>query len=96
MIDGWAVAVNALWIAGLALLVAALSYRRAARANGAPGQTPFWSGEFWPAADLALFCLGMGLNSDRWWKLLVWLVLFWLALVQPLIYRWLARRRAAR
>ncbi len=96
MIDWWSVGVNGLWVAGLAIFLAALSYHRAARAHGAPGQALLWSGEVWPALGLALFCLGMGLVSDRWWKLLLWLALFFLALCQPFISRWLAQRRAVR
>ena len=93
MIDWWDVIVNGLWIAGLAIFLASVSYLSAAKhytKGGAdePGKRKWlWSGEIWPAVGLALFCLGLGLASDQTWKQVVWLALFVLSLAQPFIAR---------
>lgn len=97
MIDWWDVSVNAVWIGGLAIFLAAISYRSAAKAH-AKGSTPVkdrwvWSGEIWPAVGLALFCLGLGLASQQTWQRVVWLALFLLSLAQPFISLWLERRK---
>ena len=93
MIDWWDVGVNALWIAGLAIFLAAVSYHSAAKAQAQPQPRLLWSGEIWPAVGLALFCLGLGLTSAETWKRVVWLALMALAITQPFISRWLERRR---
>jgi cell division protein FtsW (lipid II flippase) len=96
MIDWWDVGVNALWIAGLAIFLAAVSYHSAAKAHAKDKPRLLWSGEIWPAAGLALFCLGLGLSSAETWKQIVWLVLMLLSISQPFISRWIEKRQKAK
>jgi len=92
MIDWWKVGVNALWIGGLAIFLAAVSYRSAAKAH-AKESAGLWSGEIWPAVGLGLFCLGLGLASEEAWKRGVWLGMLVLCIAQPFISRWAAKRQ---
>lgn len=80
MIDWYGVFRNALWVLGLAAVLAAFSYvdwwRRLQtprlslrQALGSPG--------FQAAASLGmvLFCVGLALSSQRWWETALWAVL---------------------
>ncbi len=78
MIDWGNLAANALWISGLSLALAALSFavweansykeKIAARLRRPGYQT---------ALNLAalLVCLGLAGTADRWWKAALWLLL---------------------
>lgn len=71
MIDAWAVASNLLWIAGLAIVLAALSWQR-----WIGGQDPTRR----PASvalnvGLALFCAGMAATGRGWSERVLWALL---------------------
>jgi hypothetical protein len=78
MIDIWLVASNSLWIAGLSLLLATLSWASWAssvgREDGArfrailarPGVRRMWG------LGLALFCSGMAATGHAWWEWGLW------------------------
>ena len=80
---------NALWIAGLALALAALSYTDWQRKLAAPPRslrqalnTPGFQAAF--TLGLVLFCVGVALGDQPWWQRILWAVLAvasaWLAL----------------
>ena len=88
MIDVWAVAANGLWVLGLSLVLAALSYGRWERA--ASRRSPARSAgderqdvqpgrgrasATWADLGVLLFCAGLAATSDRWWERVVWSVL---------------------
>ena len=79
MIDWYSVAVNALWILGLSILLAAFSYhdwlrRETGRRWKEVSAGPSWRLPF--SGGTLLFCLGMGLRRDTaWWERTVWGVL---------------------
>jgi hypothetical protein len=75
MIDLWYVASNSLWIAGLSLLLAAISWAswrasagktRIAAALTQPGARRAW------AFGIALFCAGMAVTGRVWWEQGLW------------------------
>ena len=75
MIDWWGVFRNSLWISGLAVILAALSYAdwwakerkiRFREALSAPSLRGALS------AGLFLFCVGLSLCSSRWWERGLW------------------------
>jgi hypothetical protein len=75
MIDLWFVASNSLWIAGLSLLLATVSWAswtasmgesRMAAALAQPGARRAW------AAGIALFCAGMAVTGRAWWEQGLW------------------------
>lgn len=71
MIDWVGIAANSVWIAGLAICLAVLSYRDwAAQATRAPASHPIilWVG-------LELFCLGCALSIPVGWQRALWAVL---------------------
>jgi hypothetical protein len=80
MIDIWLVASNGLWIAGLSVLLATLSWASWAasleRADGVrlgtvldrPGLRRAWG------LGLVLFCAGMAATGRAWWEWTLWLV----------------------
>jgi hypothetical protein len=79
MIDWWMVAANGLWILGLALLLAALSYhhwlagetgwRRRDLFSACSFQVPWTSGLFLAFTGWALA------QAPQWWEKTLWLVL---------------------
>ena len=89
VIDWAAVGRGALWITGLAVVLATLSYMdwwrvhrrwRWRRVWNTPHfLTPFSLGMF-------LFSIGLALSSRRWWEIGAWVVLAILFLVQTWIY----------
>ncbi len=78
MIDWWLVFTSALWILGLAIVLAAFSYYDwLARETGRRRREVFWQSA-WPAwldAGLILVCAGLGLGAHPWWERLLWLAL---------------------
>jgi hypothetical protein len=75
VIDWWGLAHNALWIVGLAVILAAFSmasYR--ARVDRIPlrqelgGKTT----QFPMVIGMVLFCLGLLLSSRSWWEKVIW------------------------
>jgi cell division protein FtsW (lipid II flippase) len=93
MIDWWDIIINGLWILGLAIVVAAFSYRSAWKTYQPNSRAMFWAEDIWPALGLAMFCFGLGLISDQTWKLLVWIVLGLISLGMPLLYKFFERRK---
>jgi len=91
MIDWIGVATNSLWIMGLAVCLAALSFadydahhtgRKLRQVLASSGYSlALWSG-------LALFCAGVALSGGRWWERGLWGVLALMAAVEV----WRARR----
>lgn len=80
MIDWLGVFNNALWIIGLAVVLAAVSYadwqrrlstekRSLAQALAAPTFQISWS------IGLLLFCVGLALTSRVWWQMALWALL---------------------
>ena len=80
MIDWFGLFHNALWVLGLAVLLASLSYadwrRRLAQPpvslRAALGIPRFQAAA---GAGLALFCAGIALGGSVWWQTLIWAVL---------------------
>ena len=79
MIDWVNVALNALWIAGLALILAAFSYHQwlasetSRRLRDVLSQ-PSWKILF--AAGMLLTCIGVGSGlAERWWEKTIWAAL---------------------
>lgn len=66
MIDWYAFAANALWLIGLAWLVALLSWRLGTGAG--------WSNPDDRSAGLAfaVFCLGLSLSTAALWERIIW------------------------
>jgi hypothetical protein len=105
MIDWVYVARNALWILGLSIALAALSYAGwwAAENDGA-GPRVRWHVR-WPArwralwglpvltrplaAGMTLFCASLAWGSTRWWETALW-ALLGLAFVAQFIQAWWA------
>jgi hypothetical protein len=97
MIDWVYVARNALWILGLSIALAALSYAGwwAAENDGA-GPRVRWRA-LWGlpvltrpfAAGMTLFCASLAWGSTRWWETVLW-ALLGLAFVAQFIQAWWA------
>jgi hypothetical protein len=75
MIDIWGVMANGLWVLGLALLLATLSWAHWAASMertrfrtilGRPGVQRTTN------LALALFCLGLATTARKWWERAVW------------------------
>jgi hypothetical protein len=79
MIDWYRLAANGLWIAGLAVIVAAFSYHDwVARETKRPRRDLFRQRSWqlpW-TAGMCLTCAGWGLSQASWW----WETVLWLAL----------------
>jgi hypothetical protein len=85
MIPWWSVLVNTLWILGLALLLADLSFFSwLARQEGSSLRRQFNRAQFlkffW--LGLLLFALGLAGTSDRLWEVALWFLLALLCLVR--------------
>lgn len=79
MIDWVSLALNALWIVGLAVILAAFSYhdwlaRETARRRREVMAQPSWTLPF--SAGLLLTCVGVGYGlGGRWWEKATWTIL---------------------
>ena len=86
MINWWWVVSNTLWISGLALLLAAWSYRRCrVSRRGAPGRSEMVRlnlGDFF-RLGLLLFCVGLFATSGSWWEKILWGSLALVILLKP-------------
>lgn len=97
MIDWYGVFRNALWILGLAVVLAAFSYSDWQRSgqNPKPSLRQAMTAPAFQAAfglGMALFCIGLALSSRRWWEIAAWAALALLFAWQA-IGAWLARSR---
>lgn len=82
MIDVWGVAANGLWVVGLSVVVAALSWAYwCAVEEGTGISTALGRAGVRRAVDLGLafFCAGLAATSRRTWERVVWgaLGVFW-------------------
>jgi len=78
MIDWIGVATNSLWLLGLAVCLATLSYadwraRRASLRLRQVMEQPAFRLALW--SGLAIFCVGVALAGGRWWERTLWGVL---------------------
>ncbi|HDN79462.1 MAG TPA: hypothetical protein ENG33_03215 [Chloroflexi bacterium] len=75
MIDWWGVFRNSLWILGLSIILATLSYadwwakEQKQRFRDVIGLARFQGAI---STGLAFFCAGLSLCSDRWWERGLW------------------------
>lgn len=97
MIDWYGVFHNALWVLGLAVVLAALSYADWRRGTQTPKQSlrqalsqPGFQAAF--CLGMVLFCTGVALGSHRWWEVVAWALLALLFVWQAVI-AWRAARR---
>ena len=85
MIDVWGVAASSLWILGLAVFLALLSW---AHWVASAGKVQFRAVLGWPRVQrvvglgLVLFCAGLVATSRTWWEQVLWgmLVVVWAVL----------------
>jgi hypothetical protein len=82
VIDAWGVAANGLWIVGLALALAAVSWARWRAAVERPSfRAILRQAEVARAlyGGLALFCAGLAATGQAWWEWMLWggLTLYW-------------------
>lgn len=78
MIDWWGVFSNGLWIAGLSLLLAALSHHDWLAHQHGRRLRDVLKGRSWEAIfflSLTLVCLGLSTTSQSWWENLLWGIL---------------------
>lgn len=77
---------SALWIVGLSIVLAALSYTW--WWNSIAGRRGLSTPRFLAPASLgfALFCSGLALSSQRWWERALWGLLCALFVVQLALY----------
>jgi cell division protein FtsW (lipid II flippase) len=79
--DVWAMLINALWILGLAVILAVWSYARyTAHVKGVRVKEKFDTLKYALVlnAGVLLFLLGMMLTEDRWWVRILWtLLIIW-------------------
>src|SRR5438477_5766834 len=79
MIDWINVALNALWVVGLSVILAAFSYHHWLAAESSRPlrdvlSRPSWTVPF--SAGMALTCLGFGYGlGSRWWERAIWTAL---------------------
>ena len=75
MIDVWAMLANGLWVAGVALLLAALSWAhwRASRERR-PLRAELRRPDTGRAlnAGMVFFCAGLAATGQRWWEWVLW------------------------
>lgn len=85
MIDGWSLAVSALWILGLALGLAAASFAywlpSSRKSTGLESHAPRNLRAFLAGAGV-LFSIGWGLSTGETWERLVWCLLAVLLAIQ--------------
>lgn len=91
MIDVWGVVANGLWIVGLALLLAALSWAYWAAGTEGTGVRAVlrrpWAQRL-SVLGLLLFCAGLAATGRRWWERAVWGLLAATLVVQALLTGW--------
>jgi hypothetical protein len=78
MIDWWNVFTHALWIMGLAVALAVLSYSdwtTSCRGEGFLATLKHTVQEPVLLLGLAVTCLGAGLGVDVWWRRVLWFLL---------------------
>ena len=85
MIDVWGVAASSLWILGLAVFLALLSWAHwVASTEG--GRLRVVLGQPWAqrvlGSGLVLFCTGLASTGRRWWERVLWGLLAILFAVQ--------------
>ena len=80
MIDWYGVFRNGLWIAGLAVILAAVSYADWRRALQSPKESmrhalgrPAFLTAF--SIGMVLFCAGLALSGTVWWEIAAWALL---------------------
>ncbi|MCS7287075.1 MAG: hypothetical protein RMK30_09115 [Anaerolineae bacterium] len=86
MIDVKAIIGGSLWIVGLAIILATLSWANyEAKTFRIPLRKTLTRSVFRRFMDLglALFCLGLAMGASRWWERILWFVLSlaWLSLL---------------
>lgn len=75
MIDVWSVAANGLWVLGLSILLATLSWAAwASTAGEAPLRIVIMQPRIRLGVDagLLLFCAGLAATARTWWERLLW------------------------
>ena len=80
MIDWFGVFTNALWIAGLAFLLALLSLARSARTQSTRQVLSQPMFRVATTGGLAAFALGMGLAAGSWFERIGWFIVVMLSL----------------
>ena len=79
MIDWVNVALNAFWILGLAIILAAFSYHQWLARETASRLRELWSQPSWQipfSAGMLLTCIGLGYGvAERWWERTIWTTL---------------------
>jgi hypothetical protein len=93
VIDIWGVAANSLWVLGLAILLAALSWARwIAQTEGKRLRAVLKRPSTQVALDVGLFvfCVGLAATGRTWWERGLWGLLAAAWVVQA----WLARAKA--
>jgi hypothetical protein len=97
VIDIWGVIANSLWILGLAVLLAALSWARwVAHTEQNRLRTVLKRPSIQIALDvgLFLFCAGLATTGRAWWERILWGLLAAAWVVQVWLARANARKRA--
>lgn len=92
MIDVWGVAANGLWVLGLSVLIAALSWARwVAQKEGLRCRAVLGRPKIQLVIDLGLllFCAGLAATSRTWWERVLWGLLA----VAWVVQAWLTGRR---
>ncbi len=78
MINWWGLASNSIWIIALALFLAVVSIAYyQSQQRGERIKTLLIKPKYTFPLNVSglLFCLGMALTADRWWEILLWIVL---------------------
>ena len=96
MIDWYGVFRNGLWIAGLAVILAAVSYADWQRGLQTPKGSirnalgrPGFLAAF--CIGMVLFCAGLALSSSQWWETVAWALLGFLFAWQGFAAWWRSR-----
>ena len=90
MIDWLNLLFNSIWIFAMALALAVISIAYyQARVSGPKLSQLLNSARYGLPLNIAgaILCLGMGLTSDRWWEIMLWVVLLVLLVIQIYLVR---------